>query len=58
MKCAICSKKTNWDSSYGRPTFIVCGCCFEKLKEEMKDDMAVLGVILTIGRIKEKENKK
>ena len=31
MKCKICGKKTNWDSSYGRDNFIVCPICHRKM---------------------------
>lgn len=68
MKCAICKKKTTVDTSYGHSAFIVCHSCFVKLSagtrklldctidNEYKDYPITLGLILTIGTIKE-ENK-
>lgn len=50
MKCAICERKTNWDASYGRPTFIVCPHCYNILR---KDNKNALDTILKIGTIKE-----
>lgn len=50
MKCAICERKTNWDESYGRPTFIVCPYCFSILR---KDNKNALDTIIKIGTIKE-----
>ena len=50
MKCAICKRKTDWDESYGRPTFIVCPYCYNILR---KDNKNALDTILKIGMIKE-----
>lgn len=50
MKCAICERKTDWDESYGRPTFIVCPHCYNILR---KDNKNALDTILKIGTIKE-----
>lgn len=50
MKCTICGRKTNWDESYGRPTFIVCPYCYNILRKNNKN---ALDVILKIGIIKE-----
>ena len=56
MKCAICERKTNWNESYGRPTFIVCPHCFNILEKNNKN---ALFTILTIGTMKENlKNKK
>jgi hypothetical protein len=33
MKCELCYKKTDWDSSIGRPNFIVCNSCVEKFSK-------------------------
>lgn len=50
MKCAICKRKTDWNESYGRPTFIVCPYCFNILR---KDNKNALDTIIKIGIIKE-----
>lgn len=50
MKCAICKRKTDWDESYGRPTFIVCPYCYNILR---KDNRNALDTIIKIGIIKE-----
>ena len=50
MRCCICERKTNWDESYGRPTFIVCPHCYNILRKNNKN---ALDVILKIGIIKE-----
>ena len=31
MKCEICKAKTDWDSSMGRPNFLICKDCTNKL---------------------------
>lgn len=31
MKCQICGKETDWDSSVGLEEFIVCNSCDKKL---------------------------
>lgn len=69
MKCKLCYKKTDWDSSIGRPNFIVCNCCAEKFADGLKamvqiyntnDDIGALGlttaIILDIGLTRE-QNK-
>ncbi len=60
MKCDICGKKTDWDESYGRETFIVCPTCYNKIAKIIKRstnydyyDMTALEIILEIGSIKE-----
>ena len=50
MKCCICKRKTDWDESYGRSTFIVCPHCYSILKKKKKN---ALDTILKIGMIKE-----
>lgn len=52
MECAICNKKTDWDESYGRETFIVCPKCFGILRKTSKD---ALSIIFKIGYIKEED---
>lgn len=51
MKCAICSQKTDWDSSYGYEEFIVCPACFKRLisKYTPEDTMTF---IFTCGQIR------
>lgn len=69
MKCKFCYKKTDWDSSIGRPNFIVCNSCAEKFSKGLSamiqmyntnDDIGVLGlataIILDIGLTRE-QNK-
>lgn len=61
MKCKICGRKTNWDESYGRETFIVCPTCFNKItnsinncrKYKISPESTALEIVLKIGRIKE-----
>lgn len=38
MKCDICKRDTNWDSSVGYDQFIVCNDCFYKLMGEFSID--------------------
>ena len=57
MKCAICEKKTTWDTSYGLPTFLVCHACYKKLRKtgsalEVIDEIGDIG--FKIAEIKEK----
>jgi hypothetical protein len=61
MKCKICKQKTDWDSSVGRPAFLVCNHCVENLSKHMlkllnfsnKDDIGALcattSILLDIG---------
>lgn len=66
MKCSLCYKKTDWDSSVGRPNFIVCNHCVEKFANGLKamvqmynknDNISALGlttaIILDIGLTRE-----
>ena len=64
MKCAICGKKTDWDTSYGRETFIVCPTCHNKIafsiqnfrKQNSVSAQTIASmVIIKIGRIMEEE---
>lgn len=70
MKCKICKQKTDWDSSVGRPCFIVCNNCVEKLSKNLINYVkncevdkkygelaAMTAIILNIG-YKMEENKK
>lgn len=36
MKCKICGKKTTWDTSVGRPCYIVCNRCVESIAKARK----------------------
>jgi len=36
MKCKICGKETNWDTSVGRPCYIVCNHCVESIAKTNK----------------------
>lgn len=69
MKCKICKQKTDWGSSVGRPTFIVCNHCVKDLSKHMlkllklssKDDIGALcattSILLDIGyAMEEKED--
>lgn len=53
-KCAICGKKTDWDSSYGKEEFLVCGDCMNKIGNAI--GMSKFGyafqTIIKIGEIK------
>lgn len=53
MKCAICKNKTTWSSSFGKSSYLVCGKCFNKLREK-KDAVIVLEEIIEIGEKIEK----
>ena len=50
MKCAICNKKTDWDSSYGDINFIICPKCYRKLNPNQ--DIKIHYALIKIGRIK------
>lgn len=59
MTCKICGKETDWDTSYGRPCFIVCGSCFHKLTKKVANrGGVVLRTILAIGWTMEEEEEK
>lgn len=69
MKCKICKQKTDWDSSVGRPCFIVCNHCVHELSKNMlkileiynhdkiNAQCATTAILLDIG-YKMEENKK
>lgn len=69
MKCKICKQKTDWDSSVGRPCFIVCNHCIRELSKHMLNILKVCNhdiisaqsatssILLDIG-YKMEENKK
>jgi hypothetical protein len=50
MKCKVCGKRTNYDESFGRDTFIVCNNCVSDISKICElEKFQVYGVILTIG---------
>lgn len=64
MKCKLCGKKTDWNSSYGRPKFIVCSTCYKRIVNIIKvstnyeySNVTAQGVILEMGFIKEEAKK-
>lgn len=47
MKCAICNRKTTWEDSIGRPSYLVCNSCVDKIaKHENKSFTAITMEIL------------
>ena len=65
MKCKMCGKKTDWDSSYGRPNFIICPVCHKKMTnlieklryENCSSETITTALILDIGYEREKEKE-
>ena len=58
MKCQICGKKTDWDSSVGVEEFIVCNSCFEKVKSHLRTDACTtLDFIFVCGYIRREKEK-
>lgn len=54
MKCQICKKKTDWDSSVGPENFIVCNSCFYELAENDVNKMsAIFKLIFKMGMLRE-----
>ena len=50
MKCKMCEKRTDWDSSVGRPNFIICNNCVEELHDCCNIKRTdIVNIILTIG---------
>lgn len=39
MKCKICGKKTTWETSVGRPCYIVCNKCVEKIAKAKHEEL-------------------
>ena len=58
MKCEICRKKTNWDSSVGLENFLVCNACFFQLTnkcfELSNPYCSVFQFIFACGKVREK----
>ena len=62
MKCEICKKATNWDISYGKPNFIVCPDCFERLAKATGEKFPqshseIMRIIFEIADIKEENDR-
>lgn len=55
--CKLCGDKTDWDSSVGRPNFIVCNSCVRALAKANKylgaDIVNVTRTICLMGEIME-----
>lgn len=56
MRCNVCKHNTNWDESYGYPSFIVCPLCMNKLTQVLSWDKA-MAAIFTIGSIKQEKKR-
>ena len=53
MKCQICKRKTDWDSSVGYTEFIVCNACERKLRKAIKGDTStMMSLIFACGEIR------
>ena len=56
MRCKICNKKTNYDKTVGRDSFLVCNDCVYEITTKTKlRGYNVIDIILAIGFMKEKE---
>ena len=60
MKCAMCKEKTDWDSSFGKESFIVCPECHKKIasliernKDKFSSNVIATEIILAIGFTRE-----
>ena len=55
MKCQICKRKTDWDSSVGYINFLVCNSCMYKMRTGVKGlEMTTrMDIIFTCGKIRE-----
>ena len=56
MKCEVCKKKTDWDSSFGYEEFIVCGKCIKKMTKEVDDFDWILETIFRMGAVRRNKN--
>lgn len=52
MKCEICKKKTDCDSSFGYDEFIVCDKCVKKMTKEVDDFDWILKTIFRMGAVR------
>lgn len=51
MKCKLCKKKTDWDSSVGRRSYIVCNHCVKHIAVKHNIDFSdITSEIINIGR--------
>lgn len=59
MTCKICGHETDWDSSVGRPCYIVCNSCVMKIaKQAHISSWDVTKAICAIGwNLEEREEK-
>lgn len=59
MRCKHCKEKTSWDTSVGRPTYLVCNKCVAEIaKEENMPLSEVIATILHIGYdLEEQKNR-
>lgn len=39
MKCKVCGKRTTWETSVGRPCYIVCNKCVEKIAKAKHEEL-------------------
>ena len=54
MYCKICGKRTTWDTSVGKASFIVCNPCFEeRVKKKQGDIREVFSEIMQRGEVAE-----
>ena len=54
MRCEICGRPTDWDSSVGKENYIVCNPCFYKLcKRYEHKNMEVLDFLFKIADVRE-----
>jgi hypothetical protein len=52
MKCQICQRKTDWDTSVGYEEFLVCNPCFEKLHQVCKETALTMDFIFKCGQVR------
>lgn len=58
MKCQMCDKTTDWDSSVGYPEFIVCNKCFDEMAHHNpKNYSDILKVIFWCGEERREKMK-
>ena len=58
MKCQICNRKTDWDSSVGYIEFIVCNACERKLRKVIQGDTStMMSLIFACGEIRKEVSK-
>lgn len=60
MKCQICGKKTDWDSSVGLEEFLICNSCYQEITNNLHIDFSnPLNFIFACGIVRrEKEMMK